>query len=428
MDDDTLRQYEIAVGEQWRNEFALNMVVRKTGGNVVDRWESVVGLPKRSILIAGASGAGKTEAAKHLVHQILFDRDALILVYDHKRDYQDLFDRLGIKYIRISMADSTHIWNCFGEFDEVRDIDEFARALYPELGGHENDFFDDMARQVFAACLKMMIRNNDGFEGLSNATIRDYFRSHGAGAIYTDLSEFADLQAAASAIDFEASSRQAQGVYASVQRVVNKVFIGDFGAAPVSNHGFSLREHVQDPQGVPIVLDFPTAAGQTTKPIFRFLIDHAAMLALKHSDDQSYFVLDEFAQIPQLRRFDELVNIGRGENVTTLVTLQSMQQLYSNYGRQTGESILSGLVSMILLRPNDDATVEFYRSAIGSEFTEYAVNSPRETRAIEEHEFSKGAIRRWNPGVGVIVNQSGWRHGYIPQMTESQRKMYAHIG
>lgn len=90
-----------------------------------------------------------------------------------------------------------------------------------------------------------------------------------------------------------------------------------------------------------------------------------------------------------------------GENVTTLVTLQSMQQLYSNYGRQTGEAVLSGLVSMILLRPNDNATVEFYRAAIGSEFTEYtATGHPRETRTIEEHEFLKGAIRRWNPGRG----------------------------
>jgi hypothetical protein len=106
-----------------------------------------------------------------------------------------------------------------------------------------------------------------------------------------------------------------------------------------------------------------------------------------------------------------------------------MQQLFNNYGRQTGEAILSGLVSMILLRPNDPATVEFYRSVIGSEFSEYTVNSqPRETRAIEEHEFSKGAICRWDPGVGVIINQSGWRHGYIPQVTDNQKEMYAHIG
>jgi type IV secretory pathway TraG/TraD family ATPase VirD4 len=111
-----------------------------------------------------------------------------------------------------------------------------------------------------------------------------------------------------------------------------------------------IREHVQDPQEVPIVLDFLKASGQTTKPIFRFLIDHAAMFAMKNRNEQSYFVLDKFAQIPNLRRFEELVNVGRGEKVTTLVTLQSVQQLYSNYGHETGEAILSELVSMILLR------------------------------------------------------------------------------
>lgn len=427
MDEDTLRRYEKALGEQWQNGFALHMVVRQMGGSFRDRWDNVVGLPKRSILIAGAPGAGKTEVAKHLMHQILSDQSSLMLVYDHKTDYQDFFDTHGIEYIRISMENSTHIWNCFEEFDDARDIDEFARALFPELSGGDNDFFDDMARQVFAACLKMILIHTERGEGLSNATVRTYFQARGVQDVFEDLNELPEFRAAASAIDVEASPKQAQGVYASVQRIVNKVFIGDFGAEPVTDRGFSLREHVQDPQGIPVVLDFPKASGQTTKPIFRFLIDHAAMFAMKHRTEQSYFVLDEFAQIPKLRRFEELVNVGRGENVTTLVTLQSIQQLYSNYGRQTGEAILSGLVTMILLRPNDNATVEFYRTAIGSEFNEYPVNAQQEPRAIEEHEFSKGDIRRWDPGVGVVVNQSGWLYGYIPELTNTQKDSYSQI-
>lgn len=409
---------------------AIEMDVEETGGEygLLAELAGSVELPKRSILVAGAPGSGKTEAAKHLVQQLLFDEDALVLVYDHKSDFQSFFDRLGIGYITISMTESSTRWNLFGELDDAHDADEFARALFPELSGGDNDFFDDMARQVFSACLQMMMTHLDDSE-LSNATVCEYFQHRGVEAVYEDLNGYPKYRAAASAIDVQTSPKQAQGVYASVQRIVNKVFVGDFSEAPEEGEGFSIREHIEDPQGVPIVLDFPKATGQSTKPIFRFLIDHAAMFAMEDTDNHSYFVLDEFAQIPHLRRLEELVNVGRGENVVTLVTLQSVQQLYSNYSREAGESILAGLVSMILLRPNDAETVEFYRSAIGTDFTEYTQHTERdswnkkrrETKEVEEHPFSTGEIRRWNPGVGVIVKQPGWLHGYISLLSENTR-------
>lgn len=414
---------------------AIEMDVEETGGDfgLLDRLAGSVGLPKRSILVAGAPGSGKTEAAKHLVQQLLFDRDSLVLVYDHKSDFQEFFDTLGIEYVRISMTDSSTRWNLFQELTDDHDVDEFARALFPELSGGDNDFFDDMARQVFAACLKMLMSRSDDPSTLSNATVREYFQRRGVEDVFEELNTDPKYRAAASAIDVEASPKQAQGVYASVQRVVNKVFVGDFGEAPEEGTGFAIREHITDPQGVPVVLDFPKATGQSTKPIFRFLIDHAAMFAMEDTDTYSYFVLDEFAQIPHLRRLEELVNVGRGEQVVTLVTLQSVQQLYKNYGREGGEAILAGLVSMILLRPNDPETIEFYRSAIGADFTEYTQHiekdawdtERRETKEVEEHPFSTGEIRRWDPGVGVIVKQAGWLHGYISLLSDSTREFVA---
>jgi Cdc6-like AAA superfamily ATPase len=422
-------RYRKAVAEG----LAIDMNITETGGRIslLDQWADSVGLPKRSILVAGASGSGKTEAAKHLVPQLLFDQDALVLVYDHKSDFQEFFDTLGIEYITISMHESSTRWNLFRELEDSQDVDEFARALFPELSGGENDFFDDTARQVFAACLKMLLFHMDQSD-LSNATVRTYFQRRGAAEVYEDLNAYPQFRAAAAAIDVEASPKQAQGVYASVQRVVNKVFVGDFGKAPEDGPGFAIREHINNPQGVPVVLDFPQSAGQSTKPIFRFLIDHAAMFALEDSEMYSYFVLDEFAQIPHLRRLGELVNVGRGEQVMTLVTLQSVQQLRENYGREGGDAILSGLVSKILLRPNDPETVEFYRSAIGTDFTEYTQyvgedGLEHETKDVEEHPFSTGEIRRWDPGVGVIVTQNGWLRGYIPLLSETTRDTIADI-
>ena len=83
-------------------------------------------------------------------------------------------------------------------------------------------------------------------------------------------------------------------------------------------------------------------------------------------------MLDEFARIPHLRSIGDLLNVGGDDGVQVLVTLQSVTQMYANYGRDRGKSLLAGLVTKVCLRANDDdETVRFIRESIGTEFVEY---------------------------------------------------------
>lgn len=419
----------------------LPMNISSAGGNIsrLDRWGDVARILPYSMLILGATRSGKTEAAKHRVYQMLLDWVGPMVVFDYKRDYQQFFDALDVPYIRISLDGSSHIWNVFGEFEDELDIDEFSRALFPKPSGDggSSDHFEETARQAFAAVLKMLVREAGGVEELSNHTIRHYFETSSVGDVYEDLSEYPDFRASQSALNVETNAEHAQDVFTTMQRTINNVFVGDFARSP-DDWGFVIREYMNDPQGVPLVLDYPKDRGETTEPLFRFMIDWAARFALNDPTRQHYFVLDEFARIPHLRKIGDLLNVGSGDRVQVLVTLQSVTQMYANYGRNRGKSLLSGLVSKVCLRANDSETVNFIRESIGTEFVEYTqhvetrysefqereVEVDRETKEEEEHIFAKGDIRKWDQGVGVVVTPSGWVFGYIPMLHEGTAAVY----
>ena len=243
-------------------------------------------------------------------------------------DYQDFLNGCGTPFDRLSTRGSDVTWNIFREIKKDSDADEVARAIFADTD--ESEYFDVAARQVFAAVLKLIQRNYaEVDETPSNYNLINFFERKGRSDVYEDLLGEDDLTGAASHLDPE-SSKQASGVYAAVQRQINDVFIGDFAAEGT----FSVREYMKTPEGKAVVLDYPYREGQSTKPIFRLLIDLAAREALDDSDRGSYFVLDEVAQIPHLSRLGELVNVGAGRSIQVLLTLQSVAQLRANYGRE----------------------------------------------------------------------------------------------
>ena len=413
-----------------RDGYALPMHVRdhrKVGR--LERHGNCLSISRTgSILALGTTRSGKTETGKHIVEQMRADENEPMIVYDHKEDYQQFLDSRDQETIRLSAQDSTQIWNIFGEIKEDSDADEVARAIFADTD--ESEYFDVAGRQVFAAVLKLIERNFDDLnEDPSNENLVNYFQRLGRKEVYEDLLKHEDLTGAASHLDPE-SSKQASGVYASVQRQINDVFVGDFAKEPEDDESdFSIREYMHTPQGKALVLDYPYREGASTKPIFRLLIDLAAREALDDGDQGSYFVLDEVAQIPHLSRLDELVNVGAGRSIQVLLTLQSVAQLRANYGSENASAVLSGLTSAMVLRCDDQVSVDYARDKIAEEFTEFTANVEkaqlggqhrsrqktirRETEQKEKPVFSKADISSWNAGEGVLVRPNSWACGRV---------------
>jgi len=410
------------LARQTGDGYALPMFVRdQRNVGRLERLGGVLDVPRTgSILALGTTRSGKTETGKHIVSQMRADDSEPMVIYDHKDDYQEFLEGRGDPFVRLSSRGSGVVWNIFEEIETDADADEIARAIF--AGTDPNEYFDVAGRQVFAAILKLIRRDFDAAGKVpSNENLVNFFQRKGRKEVYADLSGEQDLTGAASHLDPE-SSKQASGVYASVQRQINDVFLGDFAA----EGGFSIREYMHDPQGKALVLDYPYREGESTTPIFRLLIDLAAREALDDGDRGAYFVLDEVAQIPHLSRLDELVNVGAGRNIQVFITLQSVAQLRASYGTEEASALLSGLTSAMILRCGDPASVDFARFAIGQEFKDYTAHVEkaelprgrkktmhRETKRSEEYAFSEADINSWRPGEGVLVRPESWAHGRV---------------
>ncbi|WP_257301189.1 type IV secretion system DNA-binding domain-containing protein [Haloarchaeobius sp. FL176] len=374
----------------------------------------------RSILVLGETGAGKTETIKLLTHQMQAGTGDPFVVFDYKGEYQENFeqDHDHENLIYLSSTDATEYWNLFAEIEREADIDEIGRALFPHTDGSE--FFSQAGRQLFVAVVTYLHREAQASDTTpTNADLVAFVQSTDKQEMHERLTDYSDLTAAASAIDPD-SERQAAGVYANFQQVIADLFHGDFAEAGE----FSIREYMDDPQGRTLLLDFPITEGDAVQPAFRFFIDWAARFALANEQD-TYFVLDEFARLPGLRKIGDLINAGRGRNTQLLLGVQSVAQLHDTYGKDRANALLSGLVQSIIMRVGDAASVEYAQSQIGREKQRRSVPvHDRNGRSVgrqelqdETHPIVESDLERLDDGEAIVVVPDGWLRGLITRFT-----------
>ncbi|QIO25583.1 type IV secretory system conjugative DNA transfer family protein [Haloarcula sp. JP-L23] len=385
----------------------------------------------RSILVLGETGAGKTETIKLLTHQMQAGTGDPFVVFDYKGEYQENFEHVHEheNLIYLSSTDATEYWNLFAEIEREADIDEIGRALFPHTDGSE--FFSQAGRQLFVAVVTYLHREAQASDTTpTNADLVAFVQSTDKQEMHERLTDHSDLTAAASAIDPD-SERQAAGVYANFQQVIADLFRGDFAEAGE----FSIREYMDDPQGRTLLLDFPITEGDAVQPAFRFFIDWAARFALANDQD-TYFVLDEFARLPGLRKIGDLINAGRGRNTQLLLGVQSVAQLHDTYGKDRANALLSGLVQSVIMRVGDAASVEYAQSQIGREKQRRSVPvHDRNGRSVgrqelqdETHPIVESDLERLDDGEAIVVVPDGWLRGLIARFETVQTELERALG
>ncbi|WP_224830308.1 type IV secretory system conjugative DNA transfer family protein, partial [Saliphagus infecundisoli] len=410
-------------------DFAFPKRIEEVGNGFKGRrWADVVRIDSTgSLLFLGTTRSGKTESMFTVVYQMLLGSDGgPFVVYDRKDDWKEFLQRED--RVVITARRSTHTLNIFEGVRDESEFDFIARSLFPK-GGGSNQFFQRAARQVFTAGCKYLHREfqKEG-ETPTHADLIRFFRERTAEDMAEAFEEYADLTAAKAEIDPGGASEQAMGVFASVQQEIDDIFVGEFADAPGEKPAISLREYWENPDGRILLLDHPHEMGSTVDPMFRYLIDRSIQLSLENPR-QADFVLDEFAQVPHLRNIEELVNVGAGRDTRVVVAIQSVSQLFKNYGKDEAKAILSGMMTAVILRLGDDESISYAREIIGTEWVEYTHRTETtdygefgtservsETKEEEEHPFARGEFTSFDPGYSVVARPDGWAAGYSPRL------------
>ena len=329
----------------------------------------------KHLLLIGGTGCGKTNVFYHIIDQLKknMTQNDVMIIFDTKGDfYGKFYDKSKDCIIANSKQYEQYasIWNIYK--DIVADgwdsesiesnISELSWAIFQEAieSNKSQPFFPNAARDLFAAILSYIVRI--GKDDLSfkkdffnNQALKKYLDMMDAQSIKSMLESESDLAAVLSYIG-DGTSGQALGVFAELQSVVRKLFIGTFA----KDGKFSVRNFVREKQGRTLFIEYDLSRGSVLTPIYQLIFDLALKEALgrARSEGNVYLICDEFKLLPHLRHIDDAVNFGRSLGVKVCAGLQSIEQLYENYGEARGRNIAAGFSSVFSFKANDIATRE----------------------------------------------------------------------
>lgn len=355
-------------------------------------------LLSRHLLFIGGIGSGKTNAMFHTVAGVRqrMQSDDVMVVFDTKGDYLAEFQNHDDTVVS-NGPEATANWNVFrdiaAEGDDRRDEAalEIARTLFDQRIQKSNQpFFPQAASDIVGSCLLAITRS---FATPTNADFRTLFDRGGTDDIRTLIEPYEDLRGSWHYIANERSP-QTQGVMSEAQQAVRETFVGAFRQPGE----FSIREFVRHKGGRAVFIEYDIASGYVLGPIYRILLDLAIKeaLARRRSFGNVYFVLDEFALLPNLSHIENGINFGRSLGAKFIVGTQNVGQVLKAYGEDRGTSILSGFGTMFSFRLYDTESREFVRGRHGTNRKRVLIPSVVGSRGLIEELVYGSVIEDWD--------------------------------
>ncbi len=393
-------QFSVPLSDVYRDEM-------RSGGPSGPFGSSVSLERNHSMLVLGEPGAGKTTTINLLLRQMDTSPDEPVVIFDYKGEFDEgwMFPNRDLLTVSVDGGDVN--WNVFREVTDEGEYKEIATKLIDtDDDSGRNEFFTEAAQRVLEAALIHLDREH---VHPTNRELVEFFDQRQED-IREALAEHDDLRTAAEQVR---DDRTGKGVLSTLRPFIADVFTGDFGGVG----GFSVRDYIEDPSGRVLVVQATMSQFERTKPALKFLIDWAIQHGLDAGDRQTYFVLDEFQRVPNLRNIENLTGAGRAQQAQAILGLQGITQLEASYDEGLADAIVAGATQEILMRPGDHESLEHIKEALGSIIVEHEEDAPgfgkRNVTQEEQEYLSDREIRQFQTGEAVIRSPEGFVHGRV---------------
>lgn len=363
------------------------------------------------LLVLGGIKTGKTNSIYQIIAQLrkFMTPNDVTIIFDTKGEFYREFYRQGDIVIsndeNATGANGKNYWNIFRELGQNNDIEssvaEISKTLfYEKIKDSHQKFFPNAAKDLFGGILLHYARTQN--QSMNNYQLRQFLNSKDSAAeIRSILENHPDLQAMSSYIAPNAPN-QTQGVMSELQQTIREIFQGNF-----SKQGtLSIREAIKQKNGRAIFVEYDLGVGNMLTPIYRLLFDLAIKEALSRekSEGNVWFVIDEFRLIPLLQHVDDGVNFGRSLGAKFIIGVQNVSQIFEAYKEQLARSILSGFMTTIAFRVNDQMTKNFIQERFGKnrKLESYEVGTRRIEQIREANVVEDWDITRLTTGTAII--------------------------
>jgi Type IV secretion-system coupling protein DNA-binding domain len=108
-----------------------------------------------------------------------------------------------------------------------------------------------------------------------------------------------------------------------------------------------------------------------------------------------FFVLDEFALLPQLSHISNGINFGRSLGLKFIVGTQNVNQVLKAYGGEVGPSILSGFGTVFAFRLMDDASRGLVRQRFGANRKQITTHAHVRSEGVQQLVVTGNVIEDW---------------------------------
>lgn len=326
------------------------------------------------VAMVGGIGMGKSNLFNHLISQVRqrMTADDVTIIFDTKGDFLKDFgkpDDIVISNDSQARGSSgSDYWNIFNEIDAEdaeASIREICTSLFKEsLEKTSNAFFPNAAADLLYAFITIFHQNWKAQKKRdpTNIDLIAFLRSSTPERLYKTLLGYKFTSIASHIAD--PKSGQAQGVIAEMNSIINRIFIGNF----VKSGTLSMNNIVKQRGGKTVFIEYDIQSGETLTPIYSLLVDMALKQALSNKSEHRgsvYLFVDEFKLLPNLSHIDDAVNFGRSLGMKVFIALQSITQMYDNYGEMRAKSILSGFLNYMFFNVNNAESREFIKARFG---------------------------------------------------------------
>lgn len=311
-------------------------------------------------VILGSTGTGKTNGILELLDQVRKNGDRAI-IYDKMGTFTSTYYDYSKDTILNPLDARSKSWSFFKEIRNESDYDYMASAFIQEKKGNSDQFWIDAARRVFAVFAKKF-KEEKGSDA-TNQEFVDALLKVG----YEDLAEFLTGTEAASLVSTKSERTSLSILSILATHIASMKYLRD------SEDNFSIRKWVETDSDGFLFISSRSDQHDSLQPLISTWIDIAvkALLSVEQNDHNSskprriFIILDEIGSLQQLPSLLDGLAQSRQFGGSFLLSLHSISQLRSVYGKDKTETITSLCRNKIFFAGADEETSDYCSQNLG---------------------------------------------------------------
>ena len=350
----------------------------------------------RHFLVTGSTGSGKTNLIQGLLLQIEPKKQPAVIIDQTGEMIANYYNPSRGDIIFNPFDERGKAWDFWQDCESREDLERFSKILMgfnrKQSGSYSDPFWEIAAGEVFNACVQFLKPRKPGVKDIANMTC------------HTDIEYLrVVLRGTEGARYLSEDSKQTAGSVAAV--LANNAKPLTYLPNLSDNGDFSLKQHftnIQNGSDAWLFLATKPSSRSLTLALISCLTELALSRLMEIGIDSKrrvWIVIDELPSLGKIPALSSLMTEGRKYGACVLAGMQSLNQLYSNYGQYEGSTIFGQFGTSFFFRNTEPAIAKMISSMCGNEIitrqqknTSFGAHEYRDGVSYNEHYHKKALV------------------------------------